>query len=135
MLRLWPVFALCSCALALSACGTATSTSGFKGAEHEVAQRIADLQSDVTAADRGKICGNDLAAPVVKGLGGRKGCEAALKHQINQIDNPEVTINAVKLSPDGKSATASVKSIHEGNSRTSTVALVKEGKNWRVSAP
>jgi hypothetical protein len=135
MLRLWPVFALCSSALVLSACGTATSTSGFKGAEHEVAQRIADLQSDVTAADRGKICGNDLAAPVVKGLGGRKGCEAALKHQINQIDNPEVTINAVKLSPDGKSATASVKSIHEGNSRTSTVALVKEGKSWRVSAP
>ena len=41
--------ACCSCALGAAACGTTTSTAGFKGAEHEVAQTIADLQSDVTA--------------------------------------------------------------------------------------
>ena len=52
-------------ALALSACGSAVSTSAFKGEEHEVAQAIADLQADATAGEQGKICANDLSAAVV----------------------------------------------------------------------
>ena len=137
MLLRGPLIALCSCtaALALSACGTATSTSNFKGVQHEVAQRVSDLQSDVAASDNSKICTADLAGPIVTRLGGRKTCEEAVKKQLNQIDNPEVTINKVTLAPDGKSATASVKSIRDGKSVASTVTLVKEGGTWKVSAP
>ena len=129
--------ALCSCAavLALSACGASTSASKFKGAEHEAAQRVADLQSDVAGSENSKICTNDLSATIVARLGGRKACETAVKHQLTQIDNPEATIEAVKLSGDGKSATATVKSINNGKSTRSTVSLVKEGGGWKVSSP
>jgi hypothetical protein len=137
MARLLPLTALCSCAaaLTLSACGTTTSTSSLKGEQHEVATRVADLQSDVTASDNSKICTNDLSSTLVTRLGGRKSCEAAVKHQLTQIDNPEVTIQSVKIAPGGKSATATVKSIHEGKTTTGTVTLTKEGGRWKVSGP
>jgi ABC-type oligopeptide transport system substrate-binding subunit len=137
MTRPVPVIALCSCAaaLALSACGTTTSTSSFKGEQHEAAQSVADLQSDVAASSNSKLCTNDLSSGIVKRLGGRKACETAVKHQLTQIDNPEVTIQSVKIAPGGKTATATVKSIHDGKSRTGTVALVKEGGRWKVSGP
>ena len=137
MLRPVPVIALCSCAatLALSACGTTTSTSNFKGAEHEVAQSVSNLQSDVAASENSKLCTRDLAGPIVRRLGGRKACEAAVKHQLTQIDNPEVTIKSVAIAPDGKSASASVKSIRDGKSVAGTVSLVKEGGAWKVSGP
>jgi hypothetical protein len=137
MSRRRSLFVPCSCALALvlAACGSSTSTSNFKGAEHEVAQRISNFQSDATSSSRSNICTKDLAGPLVTRLGGRKACEAAVKSQLGQVDNLEVTIKSVKLAPDGKSATATVKSTENGKTRVRTVALVKEGGAWRLSAP
>ncbi|HUH81873.1 MAG TPA: hypothetical protein VLZ06_11150 [Solirubrobacteraceae bacterium] len=129
------LIALCMCVPALAACGSTASTSSFKGVQHEVAQRVADLQSDVTSSDRGKICKNDLAGSIVTKLGGTKKCEESLKHQLAQIDNLETTIVSVKVAPDGKSATAGVKSTYEGKSREKTLPLVKEGASWKVSGP
>jgi hypothetical protein len=133
MPRVRLLMALCMCVPALAACGSTASTSGFKGVEHEVAQRVADLQSDATSSNRENICKNDLAAAIVTKLGGRKGCEEALKHQLAQIDNLEATIVSVKVAPDGKSATAKVKSTYEGKTREKTIPLVKESSGWKVS--
>ena len=133
MPRVRPLIALCLCAPALAACGSTTSTSSFKGVEHEVAQRVANLQSDATSSSRENICKNDLAAPIVAKLGGRKNCEEALKQQLAQIDNLESTIVSVKVAPDGKTATAKVKSTYEGKSREATLPLVKEGSSWKLS--
>jgi len=133
MPRVRPLIALFLCAPALAACGSTASTSSFKGVEHEVAQRIADLQSDATSSNRESICRNDLAAPIVTKLGGRKACEEALKKQLVQIDNLNSTIVSVKAAPDGKTATAKVKSTYEGKSREQTLPLVKEGSDWKVS--
>jgi copper chaperone CopZ len=121
-------------ALALGACGSTVSTSHFKGEEHAVAQAIADFQSHATASEQAKICEQDLAAGVVKKLEGKKGCEAAIKRQLNQVDNLDLTVESVKVAPDGKTATASVKSTYAGKQTTSTVALVKEGGKWRLAA-
>ena len=133
MPRVRPLIALCLCAPALAACGSTASTSSFKGVEKEVAQRVADLQSDATSSNRESICKDDLAAPIVAKLGGRKKCEEALKKQLAQIDNLEATIVSVKVAPGGKTATAKVKSTYEGKSRETTLPLVKEGSDWRVS--
>src|SRR6266851_6732403 len=54
-----PSFALL--ALALGACGSTVSTSGFKGEPHEAVQAVSNLQSDATAADEKKVCADDLA--------------------------------------------------------------------------
>ncbi len=120
-------------ALALAACGSTVSTSGFKGAEHEVAETISNLQSDATTGEEKKICGDDLAAAVVSRLGGTKGCETAIKHQLAEINNLQVSVRSVKLGSDSSTATAQVTSIHEGRTKPSSVALVKEGGKWKVS--
>jgi hypothetical protein len=120
-------------ALALAACGSTVSTSGFKGAEHEVAETISNLQSDATTGEEKKICGDDLAAAVVTRLGGAKACEKAIKNQLSEINNLEVTVHSIQLDTAGTSATAGVTSIREGRKKPSSLALVKEGGKWKVS--
>jgi hypothetical protein len=131
-----PLALLCCClsTLALAACAKTVSTAGFKGAEQEVAETIKNLQADATAGDQKKICADDVAASVVTRLGGTKGCEAAIKSQLSEIDSLEVTVQSIKVAPSGTTATAQVKSVHEGKSAASTVALVKEGGKWKVSS-
>jgi len=120
-------------ALALAACGSTVSTAGFKGAQHEVAQTIANFQAAATAAEEKKICTEDLAAPLVARLGGAKACEAAIKSQLTEVDSLEATVESVKLGAGGKTATAQVKSVHEGKKTTSPLALVDEGGKWKIS--
>jgi hypothetical protein len=127
-----PAVALTLAVLA-TGCGTSVSTSSFKGEQHAVAQRIADLQSDATAGDQGKVCTRDLSSALVRRLGGRKGCEAALKEQLAEIDNLETSVRSVTIAPDGRTARATVKSIYSGKTRPGTVQLVREGGSWRVS--
>jgi hypothetical protein len=121
-------------ALGLGACGATVSTSGFKGEQHAIAQTISDLQADATAGNEKKICAKDLAAAVVGSLGGPKACEKAIKDQLAEIDSLEAKVESIQLGPGGAAATARVKSTHAGKKRISTVALVKEGTRWKVSA-
>ena len=121
-------------ALALSACSSTVSTAAFKGAQHEVAQTISNLQADATAGEQKKICSDDLAAAAVAKLGGTKGCEAAIKKQLAEVDKLEVSVQSVKLASGGANATAAVRSVYEGKTRPSTVSLVKEGRKWKIAA-
>lgn len=119
-------------AFGAAACGSTTSTSSFKGAEHEAAQTIADLQSDITASEHKKICERDLAAPIVTRLGGIKACETAVKNRLTEIDNTELTVDSVKV--DGNTATAQVKSVYGGKKQIRDVTLTKEGSRWKISS-
>jgi len=133
-------------AASLTACASAVSTSAFKGEQHEVAQTVANLQTDATAGEDKKICANDLASAVVARLGGASHCEAAIKSQLDQVDNLEVSVQSVTLggaakpggagkrgAPGLATASARVKSIHSGKHAESTVSLVKEGGKWKIS--
>ncbi|MGO9321794.1 MAG: hypothetical protein ACLQBY_13460 [Solirubrobacteraceae bacterium] len=133
MRRLLALLCLPLSAVTLAACGSTATTAGFKGEKHEVAQTISNLQADATAAEQKKICANDLAAALVRRLDGSKGCEAAIKSQLAEVDNLEATVQSVQLAASGKTATAQVKSIHEGKAATSAVSLVKEGGKWKIS--
>ena len=130
MRRLLAIASVPVCALGVSACATTTSTSSFKGTDHAIAQRVADLQADETAGEEKKICANDLAAGVVKRLGGQKGCEAGVKDQV--VDNTEAVVESVQVS--GTSATAKVKGTVAGKKRITTVAFQKEGSQWKISS-
>jgi sorbitol-specific phosphotransferase system component IIBC len=134
MRRLPAPLCLPALALALSACASTVSTASFKGGQHNVAQTIANLQTDATAGEQKKICANDLAAAVVSRLGGTKRCEAAIKKQLTEIDSLTVSVQSVKLAAAGTSATAAVTSVYEGKKRPSSVSLVKEGGKWKISA-
>ncbi len=122
------------CALALAACGTTVSTGNYRGEQHAVAQTISNLQADVTAGEQKKLCANDVSAAVVKRLGGTKGCEAAIKTQLGEIDNLEAKIQSIALGADGRTATAHVSTGFAGKPHPGTLSLVKEGSEWKVSA-
>jgi hypothetical protein len=118
--------------LGVTACGSATvSTSSFKGEAKEVAQAIANLQSHATAGEEQKICAADLAAPIVTRLGGTKGCERAIKHQLTEVDSFEVTVQAVQIV--GTKATVNVRSLKSGKTWLATLTLVREGGKWKTS--
>lgn len=134
MRRLLIMACLPLAALTLAACGASTvSTSGFKGEQQAAAKVIANLQSQATAGEQGKICESTLATSIVSRLGGSKGCEKAIKEQLGEVDSLEVTVQSVQLSSGGDTANASVLSVQEGKKKERTVALVKEGGTWKIS--
>jgi hypothetical protein len=120
-------------ALTLAACGAAVSTEKYKGEEKAVAQRISDFQSDATSSDEKKVCENDLAAAVKRKLqSAGSSCQNALKHQLSQIDTLELKIKSIAVK--NNAASAHVTSTWSGKNRENTLALVKEGKAWRIAA-
>jgi len=128
---------LCAPLLAsgLVACGSASTIGGFKGEAHAVAQTISNLQADATGRDESKICADDLANAVVARLDAAKGgCEQAIKNQLNEVDTFELTVESVKVSSSGTTASASVKNVQAGKTRLSTVSLVKEAGKWKISS-
>jgi len=120
-------------AAALAACGSTVSTSSFQGEQKAVAQTVANLQTDATANEQAKICSQDLTAAVVAKLGGKAGCEKAIKAQLAEIDSLEVDVKSVAIGAGGTTATASVKSTYAGKSRTGTISLVREGGAWKIA--
>src|SRR6202047_5246857 len=128
------LLAIASLALGLIGCGTTTtSTNNFKGEEHEVAQAVANLQSDARSSEQTKLCSNDLAGPVVARLTATPGgCTQALKNQLSEIDNFEATVESVQITAPHRTATAHVKSIYNGKNGIRTVSLVYEGGKWKV---
>src|SRR5947209_19064535 len=73
-------------AAALSACAKTVSTGAFQGEQHEVAQAISNLQSDVTAGEERKVFSNDLASEVVAGLDAAAGrCRGAIEVQVREL--------------------------------------------------
>jgi Domain of unknown function (DUF4878) len=130
-----PAPAAMICALVLGGCGTTATSAPFKGEQHRAAQVVANLQSAATDGEGEKICTQVLAQATVTKLGGRKGCETAIKHQLALVDNMETSIESVTIAPDGQTASATVRSIYSGKTQRSKVALAKEGGNWRISGP
>jgi hypothetical protein len=118
---------------ALAGCGSTTTTAGFTGVKHEVAQAIANLQSDATSAEPKKICADELASALVTRLGGASGCEKAIKNQLAEVDSLETSIKSVDIAAGGRTASAQVNSIREGKTVTSTVSLINEAGKWKIS--
>jgi hypothetical protein len=123
-------------ALALSACAKSVSTGAFKGEQHDVAQTVANLQSDVTASDQKKICSRDLSSALVTRLSAAPGgCRRAVKDQLAEIDNLDLTIESVAVHGAGaaRTATAVVSSTFAGKKRRSTLSLTFQNGSWKLS--
>jgi Putative lumazine-binding len=120
-------------ALGIAACGAATvSTAGFKGEAHAVAQAISNLQSHATAGEQKKICADDLAGAIVGRLAGARGCEAAIKRQLAEVDSLELSVKSIQVT--GTTASSQVQSVYKGKKHLGTIKLVKEAGKWKISA-
>jgi hypothetical protein len=123
--RACPLLAAPLLALGLGACGSTLSTSGFTGESRAVAQRISDYQADVAAANKSKLCGEDLSSAVRARLNSAGGCQRVLEHQLQSVDDYEATVEKNGVLVTGTTATAKL--------RTTKLLLVKERGGWRIT--
>ena len=132
---LYPPLLALALTLALTACGSAVSTTSFKGEQHQIAQTIANFQNAATTGEYKKICNEMLSTTIVTRLGNAKGCEKAIKNQLNEIDNLQVTVQSVHVAAGNMDAKADLGSIYEGKKRLGKLSLVKQHKHWKISGP
>jgi Domain of unknown function (DUF4878) len=119
-------------AAGVAGCGETVATNSFKGEEHAVAQRISNFQKHATESSQSKICEQDLASELkarIKASG--KSCSEALKEQLKDVEVLTVTVQSVAV--HDRTATATVKSTWSGKTEVSTLKLVKEGEDWKIS--
>ena len=118
-------------AVALTACaGTTSSSKSFTGEAQGVSETLSTLQSAATSNDPEKICSEVIASSVKAKF--PNGCVAALREQLTEIDNFELTVEAVHI--EGSKATATVKSVEAGKPTQHKVSLVREGRTWKLAS-
>jgi hypothetical protein len=121
-------------ALALSACGTSSSSSSdvkFSGAQQDVANVVDKLATAGRRGDAATICNDILAKQLLaqlKTAGGN--CETEMKNAIRDASDYDLQVRSVKVT--GSNATAQVRQGKHG--QVATFTFVKEGSAWRASA-
>ena len=120
-------------ALALSACGTASSSSDvkFTGAQKDVADLVDKLATAGQRHDASTICTDILSKQLLtelKTAGGN--CEDEMKDAISDATDYDLQVRSVKV--NGNNATAQVRQGDDG--KVSTFTFVKEAGGWRASA-
>jgi hypothetical protein len=120
-------------ALALSACGSASSSSDvtFTGAQKDVADLVDKLATAGQRHDASTICNDILSKQLLtqlKSAGGN--CEDEMKDAISDATDYDLQVRSVKV--NGSNATAQVRQGDKG--KVSTFTFVKEAGGWRASA-
>jgi hypothetical protein len=119
-------------ALALGGCaaagGTGVNTGDFKGDQKAVAQTLSDLSDAARSKDGGRACSQILSHAIVDALGAN--CAKALKDQFDDADTFKFDVKSIDV--QGDRASARVLSDVNGTKRPATIALVRQGRGWRV---
>jgi ketosteroid isomerase-like protein len=125
-------------AVALGGCGTSSgsTTADFKGEQRAVAQVVEDLQDAGRRGDAQRMCDDLLAKPVVarltaSGASEKRSCADTLDESLKDADTFDLEVTKVTVT--GGQAQATVRSDAGKKDRTDTIALVKEGRNWKLS--
>jgi hypothetical protein len=118
-------------ALTLAACGGA-------GHERSDADRVRDTLGAFGAAsakhDYRRVCAELLAKPVIDSVR-RAGlsCESAMKSALEGVQAPKIEVRKVTITGDRASARVHTTAANQPAS-DDTVALVKEGGDWKIGA-
>jgi hypothetical protein len=120
---------------ALGACGQSAKNSAgdFQGDQKDVAQTVEDLQSFARKGDAAKICTELLARPLVAKITQSSGgpCSKVLDTAISDADAFELQVQ--KVTVNGDTATAVVKSQGGNKDRVDTLELVRDSSAWKIS--
>jgi hypothetical protein len=120
-------------ALALSACGTASTSDDVKltGAQKDVADLVDKLATAGQRHDASTICNDILSKQLLTELKNAGGdCETEMKDAISDATDYDLQVRSVKV--NGNNATAQVRQGDDG--KVSTFTFVKESGGWRASA-
>jgi Domain of unknown function (DUF4878) len=119
-------------ALTLAACG------GGSSPERSDADRVRDTLGAFGEAsakhDYRRVCAELLAKPVIDSVR-RAGlsCESAMKSALEGVQAPKIEVREVKITGDRASAKVHTTAANQPAS-DDTVALVKEGGDWKIGA-
>jgi hypothetical protein len=121
--------------LVLSACGQAAKDSAgdFQGDQKAVAQAVEDLQSASKKHDGAKICSSLLAPALVTKIktASKGACDTAVTDALDDADSYELQVQKVTI--NGTTASAVVKSEGGSKDRIDTLQLVKDGGGWKIA--
>jgi hypothetical protein len=125
-------------ALALAVAGCASTASGggntsgdFKGAQHDVASTVEDLQSAGSKGDQDEVCSRLLATSLVDRLEARGGCRKVVDAALKDVDTSDLKVRSVRIT--GTTAVAQVTTDTGDHAKPSRIALVQQGGRWRIS--
>ena len=121
--------------LVLSACSSAGSSSAnkFSGTAKDVATVVEDLQSAAQDDDASRACTNLFARSLVTQLQQRGiACQRAVARAFDAVDTTDLKVTSVRV--NGANATTRVESGTGDSTRTFTVRLVREGRNWKIAS-
>jgi hypothetical protein len=127
-----PALTVAACALALSACGAAqtSSQSKFSGDQGKVAAMVDELAAAGRRGDAAKICAEILSKQLVTELKSAGGdCTTEMKRAIDDASDYDLQVRSVKI--NGTTATAQVRQGKSG--QTATFIFVREAGGWRAS--
>jgi hypothetical protein len=120
-------------ALALAACG-----GGESPKKRSDADRVRDTLSAFAQAsakhDYRRVCSDLLAKPVIDSVR-RAGlsCESAMKTALEGVQSPKLEVGQVTIKGNRASAKVHTTAANQQAS-DDTVALVREGANWKIGA-
>jgi hypothetical protein len=120
-------------ALALSACGTASTSNDVKltSAQQDVADVVDKLAAAGARHNAKTICNDILSKQLVTELKSAGGdCETEIGDAIADATDYDLQVRSVKI--NGNNATAQVRQGKHG--KVSTFTFVKEGGGWRATA-
>ena len=121
--------ALAPAALA-AGCTQSDSTSDFQGEQKAVAEAVEDLQDAGQDGDARRICREILAPDLVRKLqDGGKRCEPAVDEALDDADNYQLDVKAVRV--NGNRAIARVEAGQDDEDET--LELVRVGREWRIA--
>ena len=133
-MRLTALAAVCSVLFRVGCTQATTSSTGdFKGAEQDVAQRVADLAEAGSKRKPADICGG-MVSEELRGriADGGASCNDEMKKAIEDVDAFELTVNDVRIT--GETAEADVESKDRDRKVERTFRLVRENGDWRFAS-
>jgi hypothetical protein len=123
---------------ALLLCGALTLAACGGGGERSDADRVRDTLGAFGEAsaqhDYRRVCAELLAKPVIDSVR-RAGlsCESAMKSALEGVKAPKIEVRQVTIKGDRASAKVHTTAANQAAS-DDTVALVKEGGDWKIGA-
>lgn len=137
-----PSVLVVAAAIALSACGQATTanTDDFAGAQKEVADAVFEFRDAVSRRDEAKVCDayftdslRDEIVRVGKAAGRGSTCADAIEESLINIDAVDIEIPKGGIAIKGTTATVKVKTdLKQGDDPTDTLTLANQ-RGWRIS--
>jgi hypothetical protein len=126
------VLALAAGGCSLSGASKTSNSGSFTGNQGNVASTLNAFSSDASSNNAAAICSNILSSAALARIAHAGQCKTIITNQLKTINDFVLTIEDIQV--HGNTATADVRTVHNGKKVTQPVTLVHEPSGWRVES-